>query len=229
VNESLVSLRRKFVDADRKHAQSGQYDDWLAWQQLGADYFVNRHPTSATYRTLDPQRSPTVEEIRALAEQLNHAMDGVPTGWRISAWDDERIEHSSRVAWFHELMTALYSPVYVALSDARHGETAHIETLIRFLEADPYCYRSGYMKADIINAITRLSLTDGDRLRLGKILLDVLGRPTKREFRRYIRLAKYLDSDDLRATLAKIAGNRGSDASRHATWILTELQRQTQR
>jgi hypothetical protein len=226
VSDTVASLRRQFVEADRKEAHSGEYEDWLAWQRLGAAYFVMTHPESAPYHNLDPQRLPTVQEIRALADQLNHAMDGVSSTWRIWPWTNARIEHSARVAWFHELMTALYSPVAVALSEVRHGETARLETLLRFLEADPYCHRSGYMKADIINALTRVPVTDRDRIRLRSVLIDVLGKPTKREFRRYVRLARYLDSEDLRATLTDLASGHGSDAARHATWILSELPRQ---
>jgi hypothetical protein len=223
VTEDLAGLRTKFVEADRKHAHSSQYEDWLAWQQLGADYFVTRYPASARYRNLDPQRSPGVEELRALAEELNQARDGVPSGWRIGAWDDQRIEHSSRVAWFHELMAGLYAPVEIALSDLRRGDTSRLETLIRFLEADPYCHRSGDMKADIINAITRVTIGDRDRNRLRNVLLDLLHKPAKREFRQYVRLAKYLDDPELRAALTERVQSADQPAARQAGWILTAL------
>ena len=220
------AARHRFVDVMVRHeGERAQGNDrlWPEWQATGAEYWVQKHPELAPYRGMDPRRVLTHGEIGELAELLRQAMDGVPQTWRLEARDDLLIERSAQVAWFHELLTSLYAPVDFAWRRVRGGDPAGRETLLRFLEADPDCHRSGYWKADIIDALTRLDLSDDDQRRLSQVLLAVVRKPPRREFRRYIRLARYLDNSEIRDALAGLAATGQEPAARNATWVLQGL------
>jgi 2-iminobutanoate/2-iminopropanoate deaminase len=83
------------------------------------------------------------------------------------------------------------------------GDNAGLEYCLRFLEADPWCFGSGYQKEKLIPAIVRLDLDEPTRQRLAGIVLHVLDdtRP-RRETRRYGRLAAAAASRDLRAEIS---------------------------
>jgi hypothetical protein len=121
----------------------------------------------------------------------------------------------------------LYAPVAKAFESARTGDPSSIETLVRFLEADPYCFRSGYMKADIIHRLTRIDLDESTRRRLRDVLFAAIENPTRREFRRHIRLARYLEDKEMRSRLDALANSGREPAARHAGWIKTELDRKS--
>ena len=189
-------------------------------RETGVDYWLHKHPKLARYRALDPDRLPDVSEIVELSEQIRHGLDGVPRDWRGHKADKAFVEHSAQVAWFHELLRVFYGPIRNALVKARTGDNSSVETLVRFLEADPYCFRSGYSKADAINALTRLDLGEAERLRLRKVLLSAVDKPARREFRRYIRLARFLDDPALRAALTSRTQSKSEPGARNASWVL---------
>jgi hypothetical protein len=70
-------------------------------------------------------------------------MTDVPTTWRLARPSLAKAEHLARVGWFHELYAALYGPIEHAVKHVEGGDAAAVETLVRFLEADVYCHRSG--------------------------------------------------------------------------------------
>jgi hypothetical protein len=92
----------------------------------------------------------TVGEIRQRADLLARSMSDVPFTWRLAAPSPAKAENLARVGWFHELYAGLYGPIEAALKPAEQGDARAVETLVRFLEADVYCHRSGYQKADPI-------------------------------------------------------------------------------
>lgn len=226
MSKTLDDTRRRFVEIDDLHERNRQDDNlWREWQSAGVDYWLLRHPELAPYRGRDQNRTLDGAEILELAELIRHGNDGIPRWWRIAPWDRARAERSAQVAWWHELMTALYAPTYRALHRVRRGDVSSIETLTSFLEADPVCHRSGYAKEEIIRWLTRLDLDASTRARLRAVLFAVIGKPTRREFRHYIRLARYLDEGQLRSDLASIAASGKRPDARHATWISVELER----
>jgi len=67
------------------------------------------------------------------------------------------VEQSAAAGWFHEMFWAMYPPAFWRSLDAvKSGDRAGLEPILRFLEADPWCFRSGYVKADLIRAVIRL-------------------------------------------------------------------------
>jgi hypothetical protein len=51
-------------------------------------------------------------------------------------------------AEFNEACRLFYEPYEGILAGVRNGRSEAIEEAVRFLLADPWCHRSGYLKAD---------------------------------------------------------------------------------
>ena len=143
--------------------------------------------------------------MRERAGSLTRAMEG-------GSVDAFRVEYAR-----------LYDPVREAIQRLRHGDGSGIETLVRFLEADVYCFRSGYTKADVIRALTRADLDDPRTVRLRRVVLIAVEGDDRREFRAYVRLARRLDSPSLRDDLQHLASSSSTRVARHAQWVLEGL------
>lgn len=90
-------------------------------------------------------------------------------GW---ASGEPRQSGSSWEAWrratprLHTAMDAMYpDPLWVEVKAAlRRGERTACEAALVFLEVDPWCFRSGYEKADLMKGVAHLELSAGERL-----------------------------------------------------------------
>lgn len=120
-------------------------------------------------------------------------------------------------------MKGLYEPFWAAL-ERKPNDLSEIELMVRFLEADVYCHRSGYMKSDVIRAIRRAPvLPNAIRKRLHRVVLDVIDRPDRREFSDYIRLAKKVADKGLHAQISARIDADSEIVARHARWMLDGL------
>lgn len=99
----------------------------------------------------------------------------------------------------------------------------NVEAVIRYLENDPWAFRSGYFKADLIKLLRRLTLTMAQQERVRKIVLAVVDGRDRREFRHYCRLAQKVDSPELRAELARRLDSQSEVIRRHARWMFDYL------
>lgn len=86
-----------------------------------------------------------------------------------------------------------------------------IESAVQFLEADPMFFRSGYIKEEFLEHLSRgIPLNDDQKKRLQQVfLLRVRERRTRREFRRYCRLAPAVSDPSFEKQIAKLAGSSG--------------------
>ena len=103
------------------------------------------------------------------------------------------------------------------------GDPAGLETAVRFLEADPWFFRTGYEKADLIKWLTRMELTEKDMARLRQVVLNAVDSRDRREFRAYCRLARRVDHDRLRQALAERLNSEDEGVRRRARWVLDAL------
>ncbi len=94
---------------------------------------------------------------------------------------------------------------------------------IEFLNADPWFFRSGYVKAKLIRMLTRLPLTTEQLDRLRSVVLNVVDRRGGQEFRAYCRLARRVDAPDLRANLQLRLSHSDKGVRRRAGWVLDAL------
>jgi len=227
--EQLDAALRRMLDAEAGKQNAPDNAPWEAWQRAAADYWVSRHPEAASLRRAPEGHVPTAAEMAERAEALNVAHRSIESGWRLSAPSAARNEQQALVGWFHELHAGLYGPMWRARQALRAGDLSGVEVLVRFLEADAYCDRSGYEKQDAIDALKRVELEPTVAARLRAVVLAVVDGYDRREFRAYVRLARKVDSPGLREALearAAIVVLRPGGVSRsvrHASWVLAGL------
>jgi hypothetical protein len=102
----------------------------------------------------------------------------------------------------------------------RISDVTAIEMAIRFLEANPWYFRSGYHKADILKMLREHPLSDDQCARMRKVIVErVRDRPV-REKRAYARFAPKVSTPQFEAEITNIAENANHHAARHAQWVL---------
>lgn len=134
--------------------------------------------------------------------------------------------HGSAAAIFRSAIERAYPPGF--WDDYRRLKGGHPEApeaVVRFLEADPWFFRSGYIKADLIRFLRRLEFPQDLATRLRRVVLAVVDRGDRREFRRYCRLARSVDAPDLREGLALRLGHDDPAVRRRARWVLDALEK----
>lgn len=125
----------------------------------------------------------------------------------------------------------------------RGGDRTKLEVVITFLEADLYFDRSGYVKEKIIRYIKLPMLTPQHVARLQAVVLAIVDKRDGREFRDYCRLARKVDSPELREQLRHrltrawpsarsltddlpalmLVAQQDRDIRRRARWVLEAL------
>ena len=102
----------------------------------------------------------------------------------------------------------------------RAGDVTAIEMAIRFLEANPWFFRSGYYKVDILKLLRKQPLSDEQCARMRNVILErVRGRPV-REMRAYARFAPKVSTPEFEAEITNIAENSNRYAARYAQWVI---------
>ena len=69
------------------------------------------------------------------------------------------------------------------------GDRSAMDVAIRYLEKDSKHFRSGYVKADLADALKRSPLTSNESDRLLAVVWQAAAKPGRREFRHYCNLA----------------------------------------
>ena len=132
--------------------------------------------------------------------------------------------HRATAGRFHEALEAAYPPSfwddYQCLT---RGEANGAESAIRFLEADPYFFRSGYVKEKLIRHIKRPMLSPTFVTRLQAVVVAVVEKRDGREFRDYCRLACKVDAPALRERLTRRLAHDDPNVRRRARWVLEAL------
>jgi len=175
----------------------------------------------------DRESSPFPYEERAV--KVAAAQRAVDRAFRAVTRRSDR-EHPATVAWLaavdrlQEAIDAAYPPGFWADYDRlRERNPAGLESAIEFLEADPWFFRSGYIKGALIRMINRLSLTAEQAGRLRSVVLNIVDRRDGQEFRAYCRLARRVDGADLRQSLQDRLAHADSAVRRRAGWVLSAL------
>jgi hypothetical protein len=126
--------------------------------------------------------------------------------------------HAARRAMYDGDLTVLPDRVW-------GGDQAAVESAVVFLEADPWCFHSGYLKARLLRALRRATLTDDQVGRLAQALLHAVDVSDRREFAQWYRLASQrLDRELVVTELQRRAHEHADqDVRRGARWLLTQL------
>lgn len=106
----------------------------------------------------------------------------------------------------------------------KNGDLNAIENGINFLAADPYFFRSGYLKEKILHYLARLHLNKRQVTQLQEILLArIESNDRRREFKNYCSLAEKISDHFFIERIKKIL-ETGNPVSRwKANAVLTKL------
>ena len=92
------------------------------------------------------------------------------------------------------------------LSALASGDADAKESAIKFLEFDPYYYRSGYIKSKLLVRLKQLKLNASEIKRLQKVVCNAILSPLpKREFKYYARLLKNVGTPEFRKELQNLS------------------------
>lgn len=129
-------------------------------------------------------------------------------------------------AEYREAYARLYSPGFLdEVQRLKRREPTGIEYVLAFLEADPWHFRSGYLKSDLVRYLRRVDLTDDDRERLRAVIIAAWQKGPRTEYREYLRLARYLDSPEFRADLETLAASPDASKAERAKQALVSMRR----
>jgi hypothetical protein len=78
----------------------------------------------------------------------------------------------------------------------RVGDVTAVEMALRFLEANPWFFRSGYYKVDILKLLRKQPLSDEQCARMRKVILEPVRDRPVRETRAYARFAPKVSTPD---------------------------------
>jgi hypothetical protein len=116
---------------------------------------------------------------------------------------------------------ALHTPEFEsALDGLKHGDASGAEYAVAYLEADPWYFRSGYLKGRIARWLRQVELSETQQARLRVVLIAALQKGSRYEQVEYRKLARRLDTPGLRAELSKLARSKDEGISRRATLML---------
>ena len=137
------------------------------------------------------------EEGRELVKELKEA------GYRPPPLreDFELTDHIFLAGYYHEVLAALWpSELSEALWQAKPPlAKVHVEALIRYLEVNPYFFRSGYCKPTAIKQLKRSELTTAQRRRLVDVLKRIVMSGLKESLTGWYKLAFFGSRPEIQA------------------------------
>lgn len=174
------------------------------------------------------RRAWLASDFMARVQEIRQASDRVALAdSRIAASLPARDSEPGRSAWeaacadFHEEFARFVALVGLDEKLIRRGEPSAIERAITFMEADPQCFRSGYMLANAAYALANAPLSDDDRARLRIIVIDQVERPRARMMRPTGRLAGWLRQSGQTVSMPAC----GSSRPNRRTWLNSQPRR----
>ena len=149
-----------------------------------------------------------------------------------AAWLRRNHDEAANKKWrqacrdFHESFDNLAFPggLSRAMGLLAKNDSDTIEQAVRFLEADPFFHRSGYIKADLIRHLRHRSLNTDQKIRLQRVIIERIHEKGRREFRWYCRLAKSITDPQFELQITNLATQKAPELiSRQARWVLNQL------
>ncbi|MDQ6727488.1 MAG: hypothetical protein M3066_15155 [Actinomycetota bacterium] len=147
-----------------------------------------------------------LESLNAALDRAHAARDGskaADAAWREAA------------AAFHVALAAFYEPYDAVLAGVKTGRLDAIETAIEFLVEDPWCFRSGYLKAELMHALANAHLPVHVTTDLRRVVLRRVSDPQPRLLRYAGQLAANVWDDELESELRRLEAD-GSGRERQA-------------
>jgi hypothetical protein len=156
------------------------------------------------------------DHLNAAQAQLRRAFDQRDSSELArTAWSDAALE-------LHDAVDLLYGDLEVAIQRAKHGDGEAVRDLVAFLEADPWCFRSGYTKGRIYELMRHVPADQTQLARIRSVLLMAVDSGYRREFRSACRLARQLADPALTNELRRrLADSTDPHIRRRALWMLS--------
>jgi len=167
-----------------------------------------------------------VSLLEANSARLRELHDAIHQSFRARGESAEaNMQWRDACARFHDEYDALAFPggLTYGLARLRALDPEAIETAVHFLEVDPYFFRSGYIKADLLRHLKRAPLTKSQAQRLRNVILARLSGPDRRELRGYCRLAARLVTREFHMQLRAMAASSDARVARHARWAVVAV------
>jgi hypothetical protein len=198
-----------------------------AWTSAAVAFYLASHPEEAIDLAAVPDDSiPSVQEIRERAVIADRAHKAIPPLGRIDPNQDRHDEWAARLGWAEATLNSVMTKGFrAALAAVRSGDRSGLEYAVRFLEADPWCFRSGYVKAQLIPLVAQFELDPAIRERLARTVLSVVDDPRpRREIRRYGILARSVATPALRQQLEQRLAAADRQVRFNAGQVLTRME-----
>ena len=143
--------------------------------------------------------------LRAMHAEIERAFAEEPRG----------PAHAAACTAFHREYNALAFPGGLEhfLERLKRLEPPAVEEAIEFLEAEPWFYRSGYIKEEIVRRLKKVAVTERQRNRLAAVVLRSTNVGTRRLSLHLARLARIVDSPTFRQRVESLL--RSSGETRH--------------
>ena len=126
---------------------------------------------------------------------------------------------------FYNAIEAAYPPGFWEHYDwLKNGDARGVEMAIEFLEADPWFFRSGYIKAKLARFLKHVTLSNQQVRRLEKVLLKIVDERNTQEFRNYSRLARMIATPALIEALKERLADERLLCRLRATWMLSTIE-----
>lgn len=118
------------------------------------------------------------------------------------------LPYGSQVHWFWTARNAMYpAELNLAIEQLSKANSAGVELCLVFLEADPWCDSSGYMKELIVRHMRKVKLLYRQQERLLDALLIAVYTGPRIEFREYCKTARAFATPEFYQKLRSLAGN----------------------
>jgi transposase len=125
----------------------------------------------------------------------------------------------------YNAIEAAYPPGFGEHYDRlKNGDARGVEMAIEFLEADPWFFRSGYIKANLARFLKHVTLSNQQVRRLEKVLFKIADERNTQEFRNYCRLARTVATPALIEALKKRLTDDNIHRRLRATWMLFAIE-----
>ena len=161
-----------------------------------------------------------VETWRRRGEAARLAHETVNAAFRAHVREREPDRYTALLKDFWEkTAAALPSSDAAFMPGLAKGHARFVEMAIAFLEADPWFFRFGYEKQNLIRHLKRARLSDAQRMRLAHVVLRAIDGRDRVEFRHFGRLACGIWSDFLDEEVAARMQSPDPGIRRRATWV----------
>lgn len=162
------------------------------------------------------ERAAAIEALHSAVHHAYKARDGATHANK--AW-------SEAAASFRSAVEAFYAPYEEVLAGVRAGRTEEIEQATRFLVADPWCFRSGYLKEEMMHALANTPLPHHVIQPLRQVVLHRIADPQPRLLRYAAQLAANLWDEDFETQIGRLQ-YAGSSRERLAAALVDARARQ---